>query len=187
MYKRFVKDNRGIAAVEFALLAPILLLLFLGGFEMTRYVLVNQKLSKTTASMSDLIARLKDLNEAEISNSFNAVEHLLEPYYDAGNVKVIITSVMNDGSDDVVNWQRCGGGSFATTSAIGEVGEVANLPSSFDLGTNEDTVIAEIFYDYEPVIAPDIVAPDILYKVRFNKPRFGSLIIISDDAGVTGC
>lgn len=184
---KFLKNIRGVAAVEFALLAPILLLLFLGGFELSRYILLYQKVSKTASSMSDLISRSPNVTEAYISSTFNAVEHLFSPYYDQSQIKVIITSVMNDGTNDFVNWQRCGGGTLVATSGLGEVGDVASLPDGFELEGDEDTIIAEVFFDFVPIIAPDVVGPDVLYKIRFTKPRLGALITIDDDAGVTGC
>lgn len=184
---KFIRNNHGVAAVEFALLMPILLLLFLSGFELTRYVLLNQKLSKTAASMSDLISRLPSVTEFEVQNSFNAVQHLMSPYHEPEGTKVIITSVINDAGTVRVNWQRCGGGSFAVTSAIGAEGELATLPAGFTLEDKEDTIIAEIFYNFVPILAPETVGPGVLSITRFTRPRLGALVEIPDDQGITGC
>jgi len=184
---RFLRDNKAIAAIEFALIAPILLALFLGGFELTRYVLIYQKISKTTSSMSDLISRSPELYEADIANSFNAVQHLMAPYYTAANVKVIISSVMDDGTGNYVNWQRCGGGTLSVQSSLGKQATYITLPTGFDLGTNEDTIIAEIFFQYQSVVGLKFTTNGIIRKVRFNKPRLGALTLIKDNKGATGC
>ncbi|PIR33564.1 MAG: hypothetical protein COV36_02425 [Alphaproteobacteria bacterium CG11_big_fil_rev_8_21_14_0_20_44_7] len=184
---RFKSDNSGMMAVEFALLLPVLLILFLGGFEVTRYVLLQQKISKTTSSMSDLISRLPSVSEAEISNSFNAVQHLMEPYFQNSDIKVIISSVFNNGGDVEIYWQRCGGGTLSAASQIGDVGDVPVLPNGFTLDDGEEAIIAEVFYSFTPVIAPDFIAVNSVYKVRVTKPRLGALITISDDGGVSGC
>lgn len=183
----FRKNQSGVMAVEFALLMPILLLLFLGGFEITRYVLINQKISKTAASMSDLISRLPSATEEEIENSFNAVQHLMAPYYKSGEVKVIISNVMRISGNNVMNWQRCGGGNFDVQSKFGEPNDNVALPNGFTLETSEDTIIAEIFYEFKPIIAPKTVAAKVLYKVRYTKPRLGALNKIIDDSGETNC
>lgn len=184
---RFFSDNKAIAAVEFALIVPILLILFLGGFEITRYVLVYQKLSKTTASISDLISRSPELYEADIANSFNAIEHLMEPYYDSAGTKVIVSSVMDDGSGNYVNWQRCGGGTLNVQSALGLQNSYVTLPAGFNLGLNEDTIIAEVFIQFTSVVGIDIVANGVISKTRYTHPRLGSLTEIKNNTGVTGC
>jgi len=184
---RFISDNKAIAAIEFALIAPVIFVLFLGGFELTRYVLIYQKISKTTSSMSDLISRSPELYEADIANSFNAVQHLLAPYYEAGDVKVIMTSVMDNGTGNYINWQRCGGGTLNVQSELGLQGQYATLPSGFDLKLNEDTIVAEVFLQYKSIIGLDFTASGIISKVRYNKPRLGALTNIKNNAGVTGC
>jgi Flp pilus assembly protein TadG len=186
-FKRFFLNNKALAAVEFALIVPVLLLLFLGGFELTRYVLIYQKISKTTGSMSDLISRSPELYEIDISNSFSAVEHLLAPYYVEAEVKVIISSIMDDGTGNRINWQRCGGGTLDVDSEVGQQGEYVALPAGFDLTLNEDTILAEVYFQYESVVGIDITSNGIIRKARYNKPRLGALTSIKNNAGVTGC
>lgn len=50
-------DCRGAVSVEIALLVPLLIGLLGGGLETVNFVLINQKLDRTAASMSDLVAR----------------------------------------------------------------------------------------------------------------------------------
>lgn len=184
---RFISDNKAVAAIEFALIVPILLALFLGGFEITRYVLIYQKVSKTTSSISDLISRSNELYENDISNSFNAIEHLLAPYYVEGEVKVIISSIMYDGSGNLLNWQRCGGGTMNVQSQVGQEGDYVSLPTDFYLELNEDTILAEVYFQYDSLIGLDFVSNGILIKSRYTHPRLGALTEIKDDGGNTGC
>ena len=74
--------------------------------------------------------------------------------------------------------QRRGGGNKTTASRIGTQGGAATLPSGFTLATNENTIVAEIYYDYRPVVAPRIVAASTNYKVKFNMPRLGALDVL---------
>ena len=175
LFNNLRKNIRGSAAVELALAFPILLLLCFGGFEVTRYILINQKISKTVSSMSDLVARSPSISAAEITQMFNAVPHLMEPFNEAADLRVIISSVVNYGAGPVVTWQQSGGGTKVATSQIGVIDGSAILPDGFTLGVNENTIVAEIYYDYEPVVAPDVVAATTVYKRRFNMPRLGSL------------
>lgn len=181
-FKRFLHDKRGSAVVELALAMPILILLGFGGFEMSRYILIQQKVSKTVSSMSDLVSRSPSISEGDITAMFQAVPHLMEPYNDPDDLVVIISSVSNYGlttgpkSGTRVIWQRRGGGNITTASKIGTEGNAATMP--FTLNTNENTIVAEIYYNYRPVIAPDIVAEKTLYKAKYNMPRLGALDVL---------
>ena len=174
-FGNFARNNRGNAVIELALALPVMLMLGFGGFEMTRYILIQQKISKTVSSMSDLVARSPSISNTEVTQMFNAVPHLMAPYYTPADAVVIISSVANYGSGPVITWQRSGGGTKATLSAIGTQGGAATLPAGFTLNTNENTIVAEIYYDYDPVVAPNILAASTLYKARFNMPRLGRL------------
>ena len=59
IFRRYRKSERGIAAVEFALVSPILFLLLLGGVEVGRYILVHQKVEKMAYSVSDVVSQLE--------------------------------------------------------------------------------------------------------------------------------
>ena len=175
LFSKFRKNTKATAAVELALSFPILMLLSFGGFEVTRYILINQKISKTVSSMSDLVARAPSISAAEITQMFNAVPHLMEPYNEPADMRLIISSVVNYGAGPVVTWQQSGGGTKVAASQIGVSGGAATLPDGFTLTTNENTIIAEMYYDFSPVVAPDVVAASTVYKRRLNMPRLGSL------------
>ena len=61
MFRRILKalgrDRRGALAVEAAMAVPVLAVLLLGGVEVTRFVLLNQKLERTSATVADLVSR----------------------------------------------------------------------------------------------------------------------------------
>ena len=176
---KFMKSTGGTALVEFALILPILLMLVLGAFEMTRYIIIQQKISKTVSTMGDLVARSPSLASADITNMYAAVPHLMEPYSIGAKQVVILTNVSNNGSATKVNWQRKGGGTYVANSKIGAVGATAKLPAGFTLAVNEDTIISEIYYSYQPIVAPNIVAAQVIYRAKYYKPRLGALTVIN--------
>ncbi len=177
--RQFMRNVRGNAAIELALAMPILLMLSLGGFEMTRYIIIQQKISKTVNTMGNLVARSPSLAEADMTNMFFAVDHLMDPYIMGANGTVILSDVSNNGATVKVNWQRKGGGTYIASSKIGVQGGVATLPAGFTLAVNEDTVISEIYYNYTPLVAPNIVAAKVIYKVKYYKPRLGALTVMN--------
>ena len=53
---RFGREQRGVAAMEFAILASVLTFALLGGTELSRYTLMHQKMDRVSASLSNMVA-----------------------------------------------------------------------------------------------------------------------------------
>lgn len=75
----FISDNRGIAAVEFALIVPVLLVMMLGSIEVGRAVVMARKFNYITAMASDLIARETTMSDAALTGVATAVQTAWAP------------------------------------------------------------------------------------------------------------
>jgi Flp pilus assembly protein TadG len=71
--RRFARDRRGVAAIEFALIAPIALAAMLGAIEYSRAVIMARNFHLVTAMASDLIAREDSMDPAKMSGIENAI------------------------------------------------------------------------------------------------------------------
>ena len=82
-FLNFKKDSKGVAAVEFALIAPILLLLFVGTIEVSLMIAVDRKISRTSSAIADLIAQggfSSNNSEAEMRAIFGMTDRIMYPY-----------------------------------------------------------------------------------------------------------
>ncbi len=102
---RFVKNSQAVAAVEFALIAPILLVLFLGTVEVSLVVSVDRKISRTSSSIADLIAQGADFNsasgQAELRAIFGVTERIMYPYSD--RIPCVVISVIEANAESDTN------------------------------------------------------------------------------------
>lgn len=57
LYRRFARDRRGIGAIEFAIIAPILLMLYIGALEFTIGLSVAKRVSRAAGTIADIIAQ----------------------------------------------------------------------------------------------------------------------------------
>lgn len=180
--------ERANALVEFALLLPILLPLLLGIIEMARYTILQQKLDKTAFAMADYVTQAGAVHEGDFNGFVRAVPEIMFPYAFDGTV--VFSSVEAPAADTAncpagapcVAWQRTRLGGNA--SRIGTQGGLALLPGAYPLATGQDVVVAEVFYNYQPMLI-DIsqvyvpaFAPHQLYKVAVYKPRQGHLTAV---------
>ena len=174
---RFVRDRRGNFAVELAVAIPVLMGLLLAGIEITRYVLINQKVERTSATIADLVSQSYGMSEPEMSSLFQASQYVMDPYDIEHEGHVVVSSISVVGGGPRINWQRAyGGGSGG--SNFGVQGGSATLPSGFEIRADESVVVTEVFYDYEPMLVQEILSGDTLYKYAIFRPRFSALTTI---------
>ncbi len=172
--RRLWRCRRGVAAVEFAIALPILVVLLIGGAEYTRYCVANQKLERVTASVADLTSQAQSLSLAELQTIFGVVDTMLRPFSIDESGKVIVSSVSGQGSKAVVKWQESYGGSGDQTK-VGAKGATATLPSGLTLRDGENVIVCETFMLFEPMFVSDLINEARLYRVAAFRPRFGSL------------
>jgi Flp pilus assembly protein TadG len=173
--RRLAGDERGLSAVEFALLLPMLILLTLGVFETARLIMLNQKLQNSAFIMADLLARDRTITENDIANIFEAIETLIQPFDFENAGTVILTSVGATAPDaPFVNWQRVGAGGLAAASAVGATGEAAAIPATLSIRADETILVSEVFFTFEPFLG-FVLEPATIRKVSYYKPRLGTL------------
>src|ERR1035437_4272188 len=84
----------GVAFIEFAICLPLLILLFYGAVELSRYVLVVQKTEKTINTITDVLAESGgNVSGATVSEYLNAASMLMSPYGFTTNGVVILSGV----------------------------------------------------------------------------------------------
>ncbi len=182
MMNTLVNDERGVAAIELAVVLPMLMTLFLGVVEISNFVLVNQRTEKMAHTIADVVSQGEAITTAELDNILSATSEIMKPFPFASLGHVIITSVHRNVNDTPkVAWQYEGGGTLKNTrSNFGGTGFASPLPEGFTLNERETVIIAEVFYNHENLITNIFNGSDPqLYKYAFYKPRLGALDAIS--------
>lgn len=78
--QQFGKDRSGVAAVEFGLIVPVLLVMMLGAIELSRAVVMARRFNTATAMASDLVAREQTITAADLQGVAAAVSTSWSPY-----------------------------------------------------------------------------------------------------------
>lgn len=181
----FRRAEEGLAYLEFAICIPFLLALLMGSVEVTRYILIAQKVEKVAVTLSDVVAQSSTISTSDLNNIIFAAAQVMKPYQFDSNAYVIITSVKQTGAPSGtnpprVNWQYVGGGTWTQNSLIGTPGNAATLPTGFSLNDKDNVIIAEVFYNYQPIILNNgEIMGGAIYKLGLYKPRLGDLSTLS--------
>src|SRR3981081_4715002 len=91
----FLADKRGVSAVEFAMLLPLMLTLYLGGVEVSQGVAVDRKVTLTARSGADLAAQATSLNTSQMTDVLDAASAVAAPF-PVGSLKVTVSQVKID-------------------------------------------------------------------------------------------
>lgn len=173
---RLCGNRRGALLVETAMTMPVLIAMVLGGVEVTRFVLLRQSLDRAATSVGDLVSQAPKVTEADITNVFDAVQHVISPFEMNEKGLVIITCVGRTGVNAPhVNWQRTGAGTMSATSQVGAEGGDATIPAGFQLSDGETAIVAEVYYQYEPLIFPKVFFSEEFYHRAYFRPRLAPL------------
>lgn len=186
-WRCFAAERRGSVMVEFAFLMPILTGIFLSGVEVARYALLQQKLSRTAVSLSDLIAQTDStISLTQVANLYQAADYVMRPFDLNGTGVVILSSVAQTGGVATVSWQCMGTGGISATSILGTAGGNATLPPNFTMNDGESAIFAEVVYDYSPFVAPNLIGNLTIRHNAIFRPRFGALSSLAPGAVPAG-
>jgi Flp pilus assembly protein TadG len=171
--RRYAKGEHGLAAVEFALVLPLVLLLLLGCFEVPRFVLIYQRIARTAHTVSDLTAQADEpITGEQMQDIFKSGKVMMAPYDVIADGRIYVSSINNPGGTGVkVTWQTNNFGAVTTLSKIGTANGTATLPAALTPLSNEEVLVAEVYYNYKPIFTNYIYGGSQLYTVAYTRPR----------------
>jgi len=172
----FIEDRQGGVMIEFAFMMPILVFVMLAGVDLVRFAMLQQKLSRAAVTLADVTSQYQSLSVAQVDQIFDAVTYVIAPFPLGPNGQVIISSISKTGTNPVVvDWQRFGPGTASAVSNYGVAGGNATLPAGFTVNAGESAVVAEVFYDFTPLLFPQVLPPRRVEHSSLFRPRFDAL------------
>lgn len=89
---RLRRDRRGVAAVEFAFIAPVLLSLYFVTMEVSQAIEVNKKVGRVGSMVADLLTQQQATNKSEVEAVLKIGESILQPY-NRSKSKITVTAI----------------------------------------------------------------------------------------------
>lgn len=147
--RAFPLATAGIAAVEFALILPVMLLLYLGMAEITVAVNINRKMTILSRTLADLTSRAAGgVNNAEMDSIFGASQTVMAPF-DLANLQMRVSSVVVTTSGGSAQARVCW--SDARNMPARATNEVVQLPAGFET-PNTSFILAEVSNMHTPML-----------------------------------
>lgn len=162
-----LRDTRGVAFVEFAMIAPVMLFLILGGLELANYAIAQFKVSQIAMTVADNAGRVTTgIDEANIYEVFAGANVIGGSMGFKQHGRVVLSSLQDNdqkGSKhgQMINWQRCWG-DLSVAPAYGKQGKGRTDSSLVDgMGPTGDKITSipstavmfvEVSYQYQPLM-----------------------------------
>ncbi len=160
----FSKDRSGVSAVEFALIAPVMVLFYLGMMEISLALSVDRKVTSAASALADLVAQDDVITDDEMLDILNAGAAIIAPY-DPDRFSVRISSIsMNLTGDVEVDW------SDASGMAPYGPGSAAPSPAGI-LFPGRSVIWVEVAYQYDAPFQEIGTGQYIIDESFFLRPR----------------
>lgn len=165
--KSWKEDLSGIAAVEGALIFPILIFLMLATYDMGNGIVANQKLIRASQVTGDLITRERTVSNAELEEAINAGELALVPQNTATYGIDIVSIRFDDDANPVIVWR-----------------ETRNMPPKADVfdaveslaEPNGGVVVTTVQYTFEPLFGDSIIGDITMEEIAFTRGRKSAVV-----------
>lgn len=169
LLRRFGADNRGVSAIEAALLMPFMITLYLGGVQLSQAIDIDRKTTLVARTLADLTSQVASTDSAGVTTILNAATQVMSPYADseanAGNLKVRVSVIKIDAQlNTTVEWTR-----NKNWSAL----KTPDVPTDLKIA---DTylVLGEAQYAYTPEFGKTLTGTMNLDDRIYMRPRLST-------------
>jgi Flp pilus assembly protein TadG len=162
----FSDDKRGVSAVEFALLAPFMIGLYLGGVEISDGIGIDRKVTLAAGAIANLSAQVPTIASSDMTDSLKAGSAIMAPY-STSPMKITISCISIDGSNNAtVKWSESWNGGLKRSGNI-------TVPPALQVA-NTQLLFSEVTYDYKPIIGYAISGTLTLSDTMYMSPRISA-------------
>ena len=182
---RLIRDNSALAAVEFAMILPIMLVLFFGTVEFSSGVEVDRKVNLAAHTLSDLTSQspTTGVSDAELGFFFSAGASILLPYSSAP-LNEVISELYVDANTGIayVQWSK------AFQAGVARVtGSPVSIPPTLAVkGTY--LIFSEVNYRYKPTVGYVMSSAGVtLSASAYTRPRQATCVIHPAATPPTAC
>lgn len=164
-------NNRGVAAIEFAMIIPLMAMMLVGTNEFSAGVAVDRKVTLMARTLSDLTSQNTSVTDTQFTNFFNASKAIMTPYASTPVEGTITELYVNPTTMKArVQWST---GAHALSA-----GDIVDIPDALKIAGTY-LILSEVKYKYVPSIAWFINKVDgiTLSDISYTRPRQGLCVM----------
>lgn len=164
LMRRFRADRRGVSAIEFALLAPVMIGFYLGLSEFCQGYMAQKRSVHVASAVADLVAQTDVVTTSELDDIFAIGQLIMKPFSSA-TLTQRVSSVTRDSKGVVrVDWSRGSGMPMRAPQST------VSVPADL-IGNGESAVMAESTYSYSSPVKYILPAATKFNGTFYLRPR----------------
>lgn len=144
IYRRFSASTRGVAAIEFAAILPVLLLMFLGSLDAGRAIATYMKVRSAAYTVDAVANQYTTIHDSDMQQILGATSVVLSPFPSSPVTVVISQLSIDKGGKATVSWSDTLNGAARTIGSSVVIPAAVATPNSFLL-------LGEVSYKYTPL------------------------------------
>lgn len=185
---RIWKEQAGVAMVEFALTAPLLIFMYLGGYVLCDAIGCDRKISRAARTVADLTSRYAAMSASDIDTVLKSSATIMSPYSSRDITTTISEVQVTDSTHAKVIWSFS---RYHDASAAGRpVNSIVTLPSNMvhqalqpDPRANPPKpgaylILGEVGYDFSPLFPVVITQTINLHDEIYMIPRLADQVLL---------
>lgn len=162
--KRFRRADGGVSAIEFALIAPVMLFTLFGIAEIANYILAARKVANVASAAADLVTQDTIVTDDEMTDIMGALDVVLRPF-NPSEGRIRITSVVADeDGETTVAWSDA-----RNTGAYTE-GTPIDVPNDI-VPNGQGIIMAEVSFTYKTLFGMYLTDGMTVSDTFYAKPR----------------
>ena len=166
-FKKWRRNTDGVAALEFALLCPILLTMLLGVSELGNGVVINQKVIAASQIVADLIARNSTVTADQINQAITAGQLALAPYSTASLGFDVVSVQYDKNANPTQVWRQ----------TVNMTANNHGLNGSIGLGAaGEGALAVTAKYTYAPLFTGYVIGTTSMEEIAYARGRHSAVI-----------
>ena len=191
--RRLLDDRSGLAAVEFAFVFPIMVVMYFGVVELSSAIAVDRKATQVARTLSDLTSQMASVADADITSFGEAAKAIMTPYSPTPLISSV-TEVYVDKISGVARVQWSKGLTISTTGVVTiattaphNPGDIVVLPPGLVVAKGTFVIWSEVGYRYVPAIGYVLAKTGIPFNdTAYTRPR-QVLCVLYPTAGLSDC
>jgi|SRR5579883_871696 Flp pilus assembly protein TadG len=167
--RRFTGARDGVSAVEFAIVLPLMLLLYIGGVELGDGLAIQFKVAETARTVTDLTTQYVNIDSRTMSDILSAAAQVVAPYPSSSMVVTVSEITTNGAGQGTVTW------SCSLNGTPRPQNQSFTLPTALQ-AANISLIFGEVTYPYTPQLGSIVTGTINISQSTYFYPRLSTQI-----------
>jgi len=169
---RTLRADGGLAAIEFALIAPVMIVTFFGVSEIANYILAARKIATVASTAADLVTQGSTINDTQMNDVMGALSVILRPF-NPNDAQIRISQVVADSDGALtIDWSDARN----TAPYVEGSPPPAGFPDDI-VPNNQGIIMAEVNFTYQTPFGMFLNNGATVTDTFYLKPRRSTMVL----------